>query len=375
MPHLIGTVAFSPDGTTLLTGGMRPPLDIQIALDLIRSRQLSPGEARCWDVVTGKDRDLRLVHSKPVLSAAFSPDGKQCLLGSAIWGDDKSGEARLWDIGTGRLLAQVPHGNNLGIPAVAFSPDGRTYLTGGKDKQAWLWDAATGERLRSFTHIDVVRAVAYSPRDGRTVVTGSDDETAQLWDAETGEKRGLPLIHHAAVTSVAFSPDGKHVLTGCQDNLARLWDPDTRKIVRTFAHHGWVLSAVFSPDGRLVLTGSLDGTARLWDRATGLPVGPPVRHDKAAFLGLELNWVPAVAFSPDGRTLVTGGTDKKARFRAVPRRLEGPQEQIMVWVEVVTGMKLDGDVVDFLNANQWQERRQRLEELGGLAKLEQEMTP
>jgi WD40 repeat protein len=373
-PHLIGTVGFSPDGTTLATGGMRLPLGLQLALDLIQSRQLSAGEARLWNVATCEDRGLRLVHSKPVLSAAFSPDGRQCLLGSAFWGDDKSGEARLWDIGTGRQL-QVPHGNNLGIPAVAFSPDGRTYVTGGKDRQACLWDAATRKCLRSFHHRDVLRAVAYNPRDGRTIVTGSDDETAQLWDADTGEKRGQALPHHAAVTSVAFSPDGKYVLTGCQDNLARIWNPDTVKIVRTFAHRGWVLAAVFSPDGRLVLTGSLDGTARLWDRATGLPVGPPVEHDKATFLGLELNWVPAVAFSPDGRTLVSGGTDQKARFRAVPRPLEGTPEQIMVSAEVVTGMTLDGDVVDFLNAAQWQERRQRLEELGGLPTIEQEITP
>jgi hypothetical protein len=76
-----------------------------------------------------------------------------------------------------------------------------------------------------------------------------------------------------------------------------------------------------------------------------------------------------------GRSLLGGGTDQKGRFRAVSRPLEGTPEQIMVWVEVVTGMTLDGDVVDFLNAAQWQERRQRLEELGGLPMIEQEITP
>jgi WD40 repeat protein len=374
-PHLIGTVGFSPDGSTLLTGGMRLPGDLQLVRDLIQSRQLSPGEACLWDVATGKDRGLRLVHSKPVLSAAFSPDGRQCLLGSAFWGDDKSGEARLWDMGKGRQLLQVPHGTNLGIPAVAFSPDGRTYLTGGKDKQARLWDTATGKCLRSFDHKDVLRAVDYRPPDGGIIVTGGDDEIAQLWNANTGAKHGQELRHPAAVTSLAFSRDGNYLLTGCQDNLARLWDPDTGQIIRTFAHHGWVLGAVFNPDGRLVLTGSQDGTARLWDRTTGLPVGPPMKHDGAALFGLELNWVPAVAFRPDGRTLVTGGMDKKVRFRPVPGPLEGTPEQIMVWVEVVTGMMLDGDVVRYLDANQWQERRQRLEELGGPAMIEQEMMP
>src|SRR5207253_4543543 len=53
------------------------------------------------------------------------------------------------------------------------------------------------------------------------------------------------------------------------------------------------------------LTGSMDYTARLWEVATGQPIGPPLRHG---------NWVLAVAFSPDGQTIVTGGGGQAARL-------------------------------------------------------------
>ena len=71
-----------------------------------------------------------------------------------------------------------------------------------------------------------VEAVAFSP-DGKTVLTGSDDRTARLWDAATGRPLGLTLTHQGEVVAVAFSPDGKTVLTGSMDKTARLWDAAT----------------------------------------------------------------------------------------------------------------------------------------------------
>jgi WD40 repeat protein len=258
------------------------------------------------------------------------------------------------------------HEEQEGIPAVALSPDGRTHLTAGaRGSGARLWDRASGKLLREFRSSTpkATRAVAYSP-DGRTIVTGSDDQTARLWDADTGQPLGEPFQHPACVASVGFSPNGEAVLTGSQDNLARIWDVATGKPVgKTFAHQSWVLAAVFSPDGRMALTGSKDGTARLWDRETGLPVGPPLRHDKGP---VGLDWVPAVAFRPNGSTVVSGGMDQAARFRPVHEPVEGTPERVSLWVETISGMTLAASgVVHPLDAAGWHERRQRLDQLGG----------
>jgi WD40 repeat protein len=130
---------------------------------------------------------------------------------------------------------------------------------------ARFWDAATGQaRGDPLPHQDRVHLVAFSP-DGKTVLTGSFDHAARLWDAATGEPLGSPLQHQDRVWAFAFSPDSRTVLTGSADRTARFWDAGTGKPVGPpLGHHGIVCAAAFSPDGRTAATGSLDGTARCW---------------------------------------------------------------------------------------------------------------
>jgi WD40 repeat protein/tetratricopeptide (TPR) repeat protein len=230
---------------------------------------------------------------------AYSPDGKTVLTGS------RDNTARLWEAATGRPLG-TPMAHQGWVQAVAYSSGGKTILTGSLDKTARLWDAATGRPLGTpMAHQNAVRAVAFSS-DGKTVLTGSEDTTARLWGAATGWLLGTPMDHQNGVVAVAFSPDGKTVLTGSGDGTARLWDATTGRPLGTpMTHQGAVRAVAFSPDDKTVLTGSLDKTARLWEAATGRPLGTPMAHQ---------GWVQAVAYSPDGKTVLTGSRDNTARL-------------------------------------------------------------
>src|SRR5207237_1149031 len=148
------------------------------------------------------------------------------------------------------------------------------------------------------------------------------------------------------------------LLTGSFDNTARLWEAATGKpLGPPLVHQGPVVAVAFCPDGKTVLTGSRDATARLWDALTGKPLGTPFAHQ---------NWVVSVAVRPDGKTVLTGSEDKTARLWPVPQPLQADPERIEVWVQVITGMELDaGGAVRVLDAEEWHQRKQRLEALGG----------
>ena len=113
----------------------------------------------------------------------------------------------------------------------------------------------------------------------------------------------------------------------------------------------------FSPDGRSALTGSADKTARLWDAATGLPRGPALRHDGA---------VLAVAFSPDGRSALTGSDDNTARLWFLPEKVHEAPDRLRLWVEVITGLAMNewGDM-RLLKPDEWKQRRDQLAAQGG----------
>jgi WD40 repeat protein len=287
LPHqqAVLAVAFSPNGTTVATGG-------------------SDGTARLWDARSGLSVGEPLAHRGPVSAVAFSPDGGRLVTASA------DHTARVWDAATGKPRGP-PLEHRGHIFAVSFHPDGQTVATASEEKCVVFWDAATGRRQTPvLAHEGSVGTVAFSP-NGRQVLT-SEKGNVYLWDAATRLRRGPTLKHPGMVTAATFSPDGKAILTVSAGEAARLWDARTGTLLHTLPHPGRVRTGAFSPDGREVLTASGDKTVRQWDVTTGKPLGPPRQ------LYLSVN---ALAYSPDGRSLLVAGGEVGARLQdAFPRQ-------------------------------------------------------
>jgi WD40 repeat protein len=161
-------------------------------------------------------------------SAAFSPDGRRLATVASPGGNGDT--VGLWDVGSGRVLAQF-RGFGGPVRFATFSPDGRRLLTpAGKD--VWLWDVATRERVcRLQGHEGEVLAAVFSP-DGKQVLTGAQDGTGARWDAATGRPLSLYVGHDGPVRRVALSPDGRQVATGSDDGTARLWPTDLAEYAR-----------------------------------------------------------------------------------------------------------------------------------------------
>ena len=258
-------------------------------------------------------------HQGEVTSVAFSPDGRTALSGS----DDNM--LKLWDVSTGKEIRSFV-ANQYGVHSVAFSPDGRTGMSGGYDPPLKLWDVSTGKEIRSFVgHQYGVYSVAFSP-DGRTALSGGYDKMLKLWDVSTGrEIRGF-VGHQGQICSVAFSPDGRMALSGSRDNTLKLWDVSTGGEIRSFSgHRNWVNSVAFSPDGRMALSGSSYAELELWDVSTGREIRSFVGHQYGVY---------SVAFSPDGRTALSGSDDNMLKLWDVStgkeiRSFVGHQDRVL----------------------------------------------
>ncbi|MEG8182841.1 hypothetical protein GZH49_30705 [Nocardia terpenica] len=305
------------DGEAILQGRQLDS-DIRAMQEILAAHALSPSprtDSAIVDAMYAR-RHLLATASTPSYTdaLAFGPDGKWLVSGSL------DGTIQRRDASTGRQIGPSLTGHSGEVMSVAFSPDGKRFVSGAQDDTLRVWDAVTGRQIGApFTgHTGAVRSVAFDPVDNDRIVSGSGDGTLRLWDAATGRQVGPPLVgHEDGVTSVAFSPDGQRIVSGSRDRSVRLWDTTTGQEIGPplTGHTGEVGSVAFSPNGRLIASGSADQTIRLWNAATGEPVGQPLEqsHTGVPWSGQEA-FVRSVAFSPDGKRLVSGASDFTVRL-------------------------------------------------------------
>lgn len=267
-----------------------------------------------WRLCRSQDRYTFPSSAGPVVarntspSADFSPDGKLLAAGSL------TGAFQLWDTDRKVLLATVPA--HQGTCAVTISPDGKLLASAGQeDGTVKLWDIASPRvaLMRQFRAFRRPRTRALFTPDGKTLITGAEDNTIRLWALGKGEEpssahRTVPI---QAAGPVALSSDGRTLavcVSGKDAGRVTLWNIASSKVTRLPISlpplGGLVESLAFSPDGRTLATGGA-GTILLWDAPTGRRLRALEGHDAV---------ILSVAFSPEGKTLASCGLDSTIRL-------------------------------------------------------------
>ncbi|AFY93328.1 NB-ARC domain-containing protein [Chamaesiphon minutus] len=247
----IRTVAFSPDGRILASGGSGD--DPIIKLWRVRDGQ-------CCHILSG--------HTDGLWDVKFSPDGR--ILASS----SSDHTARLWNPLTGECL-QILAEQIDWLTSVAFiSPE---ILASASRRTISFWQIQTGECIHTWEEYQLgLVSIAVNP-SGDILASGSIDHTVALWHVNTGECFQVLPGHTHFVRSVAFSPDGKILASGSYDSTVRLWDVQSGKCLKVLqGHRDGVFAVAFLPhynkdfaERQLLASTGTDATIRFWDVATG----------------------------------------------------------------------------------------------------------
>lgn len=276
---LIQSLAFSPDGERLASGGFR-------TIKLWRKPK------------NVKKLDLAALEGPP-RSIAVSADGKLAAVG------EETGKVKVYDLATGQI-AKTLSGHTGPVTGVAFTADGTKVVTGSQDKTFRVFNMADGMQIASVETPAPVNAVALVAADAQ-VATGGADNNLRLWALPAAAPAEPPKPvkeiggHGQPITSLVALPGGTQILTGCKDGVVRLIDVAGGNVVKQMNHGAPVDAIAIRADGKRIASVGANNIAKLWnaenqqlvvdmkgDYRTGLKVAESTRAVNLAKKQVEL---------------------------------------------------------------------------------------
>ncbi len=280
----VRSLAFSPDGRCLasvariegLATWDLPLLERQsLALPNLQSRALaySPDGRRLAVALAGETVQVLDVSTESVLANLDCGPETQGIIGLAFGPDEtlisgsSEGVIRVWDLQTDRLVREIRP--LVPMLSMAVSSDGKVVAAGGDGGPISVWEVASGRRIAEWAGPEPYRvfAMAILP-DGRRLISGGDNRAVCVWDLANGRPLANLIGHKDCIDALAVSPDGQTIASGDRLGQIRFWDAASGSLLKSVKGHAQQAGALaFSPDGQTLASGGYDNKIHLWDVA------------------------------------------------------------------------------------------------------------
>jgi serine-threonine kinase receptor-associated protein len=252
------------------------------------------GKAMIRNGETGDWIGTFIGHKGAVWCARLDPTASVALTGSADY------TAKLWNASTGDELRTFTHKRI--VKAVDISRDSRRAVTGGQEKLLQVWDTEHGLCSASLQgHQDVIKQVLWV--NDNTVLSAGADAVIRLWDLRSGSQ-GLTAFAKAPVASLELSKDGK-TLTSAAGKEVTFWDPHTFVPQKVYTLNFELHTAALHPSSTKFAVGGSDFYAHIYDFATGEQLEVNKGHHGP---------IHCIRFAPDGETYASGSEDGTIRI-------------------------------------------------------------
>jgi WD40 repeat protein len=359
---------------SLQTGKVLREFDIHItAINQDASIALASNSfPQIWDLQRDREIPLFFGHQKAITALVVTPDGNTFISGSAdhtlkTWSIDgvaqgtlnghmggitalkmssdgntlisssQDTEIKLWNWRQGRVL-QTLRGRAGTVHSLALSSDGKRLVSGCDNNTLQIWELPDGRlqqtvKLQNTWSKQAIRCLAIAP-DGQTLIVAGSDPTIRFWDLHTMQEIRWVPGHRSEALALAISPDGQWFATSARSQPeVKLWTVATGEVVHTMTlsnSNDCISALVFSPDSKTLVTGILGQSSSaatpqtFWDVATGQSIHTLTQSTNPT----PYNWfnnrycVSAIAFTPDGQTLITGDENRAIRLWGTPRNLQ-----------------------------------------------------